>query len=120
MESILKSIKQLLGIDEAETSFDVDIIIHINSAFADLHQMGVGPDEPFSINDDDITWDAFTEENAIFNSVKTYVYLKVKLIFDPPANSSVLSAMERQARELEWRLTVSASNKAMEENEEDE
>lgn len=120
MESILNSIKQLLGINEEETSFDTDIIIHINSVFTNLHQMGVGPEEPFVIENGTATWSEFTDDNAIFNNVKTYMYLKVRLVFDPPASSSVLSAMERQKDELEWRLTVSASNKAMEENEEDE
>lgn len=121
MESILNSIKQMIGgIDETETAFDMDIMIHINSVFSDLNQMGVGPKETFSIVDDSTTWSEFTDDDALFNSVKTYVYLRVKLIFDPPASASVLSAMERQVDKLEWRLNVSASNKAMEGNENDD
>lgn len=117
MESILNSVKQLLGIDESENHFDLDIIIHINSVFSILNQMGVGPKETYSIIDDTSNWSEFTDDAAIFNNVKTYMYLKVRLAFDPPTNSNVLSSMERQISELEWRLTVSASNKAMEENE---
>lgn len=117
MESILDSIKRLLGISEEETHFDLDIIIHINSIFANLNEMGVGPAETFNIDDNSTIWNEFTEDDKLFNNVKTYMYLKVKIIFDPPTNSSVLSAMERQISELEWRLTVSASNKAMEETE---
>lgn len=121
MESILNSIKQLLGIDETETHFDMDIMIHINSVFSNLNQMGVGPETTFYIEDDITTWSDFTgEDAALFNNVKTYMYLKVRLIFDPPASASVLSAMERQINELEWRLNVSASNKAMEGNENDD
>ena len=117
MESILNSIKQLLGIDESETHFDLDIIININSVFSILNQMGVGPTETFSIIDDSSNWSEFIDDDARFNDVKTYMYLKVRLAFDPPTNSNVLNAMERQINELEWRLTVCSSNKAMEENE---
>lgn len=120
MESILNSIKQLLGIDETETHFDMDIMIHINSVFSNLNQMGVGPETTFYIDDDSTIWSEFTDDDALFNNVKTYMYLKVRLIFDPPASASVLSAMERQINELEWRLNVSASNKAMEGNENDD
>ena len=117
MESILNSVKQLLGINEEDTHFDLDIIIHINSIFATLNQMGVGPETTFSITDESTIWSEFTDEDVDFSNVKTYMFLKVKLIFDPPASSSVLSAIERQISELEWRLTVRASDKAMEEAE---
>ena len=117
-DSILNSIKQMIGgISEEDTAFDIDLIIHINSVFSDLHQLGVGPAEPFFIGDVQDTWSEFTDDNALFNNVKTYMYLRVKLIFDPPSSSFVLAAMERQVKELEWRLNVSASNKAMEETE---
>lgn len=119
MESILTSIKQLLGVGETETHFDTDIIIHINSVFSTLHQLGVGPEKTFSIVDDKAIWDDFVEDDD-YNEMKTYVYLKVKLIFDPPSNSNILASMERMKDELEWRLTVQASNKSMEENEDDE
>lgn len=115
MESILNSIKQLLSIDESETSFDTDIMFHINTTFANLNQMGVGPETTFSIVDSTSVWSDFTEGNPDYNNVKSYVYLKVKLIFDPPSSSSVMEAFKRQADELEWRLHVSASNKTTEE-----
>lgn len=119
MESILQSIKKLLGVHKDDTHFDMDIIIHINSAFATLNQLGVGPAQTFLIEDEKPTWSDFTEDNDQFNNVKSYVYLSVKLIFDPPTSSFVLSAMERQLKELEWRLNVSASNKSTEENEDE-
>ena len=119
MESILNSVKQLLGIDESETHFDLDILIHINSIFASLNQMGVGPEETFVIDDASTVWSEFTEDDALFNNVKTYMYLKVRMIFDPPTSSSVMDAFKRQIDELEWRLHVSASNKKMEEDDDE-
>lgn len=115
MESILKSIKKLLGISDEETHFDSDLIMHINSVLTILNQLGVGPSDGLSIVDDTSVWDDFINDDVDFNAVKTYIYLKVKLVFDPPLNSSVLSAMERQISELEWRLNVNASNKSTEE-----
>lgn len=120
MESILKSIKKLLGISEEETHFDTDIIMHINSVFSILGQMGVGPAKSFHIEGDTETWDNFIEDDADFNDVKTYVYLKVRMLFDPPVNSSVLSSMERMISEYEWRLHVAAMDKKMEGKNEDE
>ena len=117
MESILDSIKQMLGINEEDTSFDTDIIIHINSVFSALKQMGVGPEEKFRIIDNKPVWSDFTEENDDYDEVKTYVYLRVKKVFDPPTNSSLMSAMNEEIKELEWRLSVTASNKKMEEGE---
>lgn len=119
MESILDSVKSHIGIATEETHFDFDIIIHINSVFSILHQMGVGPEKTFTITDNKAIWDDFTDDDN-FNEVKTYMYLKVKMIFDPPSSTSVMEAYKRQIDELEWRLSVSASNKAMEETEEDE
>lgn len=115
MESILMSIKKLLGISDDESYFDSDIIMHINSVFVTLNQLGVGPNKSFNIIDDNATWYDFTEDDTDLNNVKTYIYLKVRLLFDPPSNSSVLSAMERQISELEWRLNVGADLKSMEE-----
>lgn len=120
MESILISIKQLLGISENDTIFDTDVIIHINSVFSTLKQMGVGPIEKFRIVDDKPIWSDFTGEDYDYDEVKTYVYLKVRLIFDPPTNSNVINAMKEDIKELEWRLSVTASNKKMEEDEEEE
>lgn len=120
MESILKSIKKLLGISDEETNFDSDIIMHINSVFAILNQMGVGPSKCFEIVDDTAVWNDFIEDDASYNNIKTYIYMKVRLMFDPPMSSSVLSAMERQISELEWRLNVNASTELTEEgNDED-
>lgn len=106
MDSILTSIKKLLGIDKDYDHFDTDIIIHINSAFLDLAQIGVGPEEGFSIEDDTDTWDDFIPNNPKLEAVKTLMYLKVKLIFDPPLSSAVIEAMNRQIDRLEWRLSV--------------
>lgn len=108
MESILTSVKKLLGIDDEYTHFDVDIIMHINSVFAVLTQLGVGPSEGFSITDSFATWEDFFQETPHMEMVKSYMYMKVRLMFDPPTSSSVLSAMERQIAELEWRLNFTA------------
>lgn len=108
MESILTSVKKLLGIDDEYTHFDVDIIMHINSVFAVLTQLGVGPSEGFSITDQYATWDDFFQDTPPMEMVKSYMYMKVRLMFDPPTSSSVLSAMERQISELEWRLNFTA------------
>ena len=106
MESILTSIKKLLGIAEEYTQFDDDIIIHINSVFLNLTQLGVGPSEGFLIEDDTATWDDFIGDSNQLQAVKSYVYLKVKLLFDPPLSSSVTESMNRMISELESRLNV--------------
>ena len=106
MESILTSIKKLLGIDEEYTQFDNDIIMHINSVFLNLTQLGVGPSEGFQIEDDSDTWEDFIGDSNQLQAVKSYVYLKVKLLFDPPLSSSVIESMNRMIAELEWRLNV--------------
>lgn len=106
MESILTSIKKLLGIAEEYTQFDDDIIMHINSVFLNLTQLGVGPSEGFLIEDDTATWDDFIGDSNRLQAVKSYVYLKVKLLFDPPLSSSVTESMNRMISELEWRLNV--------------
>ena len=107
-ESILTSIKKLLGITEEYTYFDVDIIMHINSVFSILTQLGVGPSNGFSIEDDSSTWDEFITDKSILESVKSYIYMKVRLMFDPPSSSFVLDSMDKMVKELEWRLNVSA------------
>lgn len=106
MESILTSIKKLLGVTADYEHFDPDIIMHINSVFMILQQLGVGPTEGFFIIDEDATWKDFLPEGQSLEAVKTYMYLKVRLVFDPPTSSAVLQAMERQISELEWRLNV--------------
>lgn len=106
MESILTSIKKLLGIEKKYTQFDEDIIMHINSVFLNLTQLGVGPAEGFLIEDDSATWYDFIGDSNQLQAVKTYMYLKVKLLFDPPLSSSVIESMNRMISELEWRLNV--------------
>lgn len=105
-ESILTSIKKLLGIEEDYTIFDTDIIIHINSVFSILHQLGLGPKGGFVISDDTTNWSDYIGDNNNLFMVKTYVYLKVKLVFDPPTSAGAIEAIEREIKELEWRLNV--------------
>ncbi|AVD99427.1 hypothetical protein CTU88_46130 [Streptomyces sp. JV178] len=104
--SILKSTKKILGVGEADTSFDVDIMLHINSVLSVLTQVGIGPDNGYSIEDDTATWGAFIGTDPRLNLVKTYLYLKVRLLFDPPGTSYAIDAMEKQIAEFEWRLNV--------------
>lgn len=106
MESILNSIKKLLGIEEDYEHFDQDIIMHINSVFMILTQLGVGPPEGFGINDDTTNWDEFLLPGQNLEAVKSYVYLRVRLLFDPPSSSSVVESMNRMISEYEWRLNV--------------
>lgn len=108
MESILNSVKKDLGIAEEYTSFDPDIIRDINSVLAILNQLGVGPKEGFSIEDKSALWSDFIQETNRLEFVKSYVYIKVKMIFDPPLSTAVIASMERIASELEWRITVAA------------
>ena len=109
MESILTSVKKMLGIVEEYEHFDADLIMHINSVLSILTQLGVGPSEGFSITDKNDTWDEFLpSDSKNLESVKSYVYMKVKLIFDPPLTSSVIEAMNRSISELEWRISVAA------------
>lgn len=108
MDSILTSIKKLLGIYEEDTSFDVDIIMHINTVFMILRQMGIGPSDGFSITGSYEIWEDYLDDISLIESVKTYVALKVRLIFDPPASSAIIEAMNRTISELEWRLNVQA------------
>ena len=106
-DSILISIKKLLGIEKDDKSFDTDIIIHINSAIMNLSQIGVGSSSGFAISDENDTWSDFTLDANNTEAVKSYVYIKVKLMFDPPSSSAVIDALERQAKELEWRINTS-------------
>lgn len=105
-KSILTSIKKLLGLPEEYDVFDTDIIIHINSAFSTLNQLGVGPPEGFFIEDATEQWGMFLGDETQINSVKTYVYIKVRLLFDPPTTSFAIDSLKKQADELEWRLNV--------------
>lgn len=108
MESILASVKKQIGIAPEQTDFDPDIIMHINSVLtSNVRQLGVGPEEGFVITGDFETWKDFLSDNIILESVKTYVGIKVKLIFDPPLSQAHITALETQAKELEWRISIS-------------
>lgn len=109
-KSILTSIKKLLGIAEACTDFDADIIMHINTVFLILNELGVGPDKIFCIEDSKDTWSKFLEDDTNLEAIKTYIYLKVKLIFDPPLSAAVKEAIQNSINELEWRLNVHAES----------
>ena len=110
MDSILTSVKKLLGISEEYTHFDADLVMHINSVFMVLNQLGVGPSSGFSITGKEETWGNYLPADANLDLVKSYVYQKVKLLFDPPQSSSVLDAMKRMIDEFEWRLQVEAES----------
>lgn len=109
MESILTSIKKLLGITEEYTAFDQDLIMHINSVFAILMQLGVGPKDGFMITDKSETWNQFTTKNAE-SLVKSYIHLKVRMMFDPPTSGIVSESMNNTIKEYEWRLSISNDN----------
>jgi hypothetical protein len=119
MDSILTSIKKMLGIEAEVTQFDTDIIININSVFMVLTQLGVGPTTGFIITDDSETWSDFLGDVITQEAVKTYIYLKVRLIFDPPSSGFVLESTQRLINEFEWRLNSQAESET-EEGEEDE
>ena len=104
--SILNSTKKILGIAAEYKAFDLDIITHINSVFATLQQLGVGPVEGFMIEDEYPEWDTFLGGNVPLNQVKTYMYMRTKLVFDPPPNSFGISSMNDQIKEMEWRMMV--------------
>lgn len=110
-DSILKSTKKLLGLSPDYTAFDLDVITHINTVFSALTQMGVGPYGGFMIEDDTSTWSEFMVDGLLvedvgLNSVRSYMAMKVRLLFDPPATSFAIKAIEDQLREMEWRLNV--------------
>lgn len=105
--SILNNTKKLCGLPVEDTSFDLDILLHINSAFSTLNDLGIGPSDGFEIVGDDTTWADFLGINAKrYSSVKSYIYLKVRMLWDPPATSFLLQAQEKMVTEFEWRLNV--------------
>ena len=106
--SILATIKKMLGLDVSYTAFDTDITIHINSALMVLMQLGVGPSSGFSIQGTTTTWEDFLGGYEDLDGVKTFVYLKVRILFDPPQSSFVLTAYQKEIESLEWRLNVQA------------
>lgn len=105
-DSILDTTKKILGLDATYTAFDLDIITHINSVFFTLQQLGVGPDKGYLILDNTPVWSEYMDDDTDLNAVKSYMYMRVRLLFDPPATSFAIEAMVKQATELEWRLNV--------------
>lgn len=106
MESILNSTKKALGLAADYQPFDPELIIHINSVFSTLQQLGVGPDDGFEISDSSARWGDYLGDDKNLSQVKTYLYLRVKLLFDPPGTSYLLESINKQVQELEWRLNV--------------
>ena len=109
--SILNDTKKVLGLEADYTAFDLDIMIHINSVFATLQQLGIGPIEGFEITGENETWDSFLNGDKRLNPVKTYLYLRVRRLFDPPTTGYHMTAVDEQIKELEWRLNVYRENR---------
>lgn len=107
-ESILETIKKLIGVPQDYGVFDLDLIVAINSSFMILNQLGVGPEKPFSIKSSKETWADFFGDEEIFALAKSYIYLRAKLLFDPPGSGVLHEAVERQISEFEWRMHVQA------------
>lgn len=103
-DSILNTTKKALSVAPGDASFDDVIVMHINSVFSTLNQLGVGPDDGFSISDDTALWSSYLEGDERLNNVKSYMYLRVRLLFDPPATSFTTTAFEKQIEQLEWRI----------------
>ena len=106
--SILMSVKNLLNVEYDDPAFDTQIGMAINGVFMTLHQIGIGPDEGFAITEANTTWSDFSNDTTLIETVKMYVFMKVRMIFDPPASSIVADAFNSQINELEWRLNVQA------------
>lgn len=111
MESILTSVKKLIGYPEEYEQFDPDIIIHINSVFTILNQLGVGPVDGFVIKDKSTNWSDYIGDDKLLESVKTYMYMKTRLVFDPPSSSFVAESIKEMIKEFEWRLNATAESK---------
>lgn len=111
-QSILDSVKKMCGIDPSQTVFDLDIVTHINSVFSDLEQLGIGPVDGFMIEDNVPTWDAFLGDDPRLSSVKSYVYFRVRLMFDPPQTSYLIESFDKQIEKMEWRLHVTREGDA--------
>ena len=109
-DSILKGVKKLLGLADDYTAFDFDVIIHVNSALGTLHQLGIGPTDGFMIEDDTATWTDFLDADPRLSAVKSYVYLKTRILFDPPTTGYLVDAVNQAIKEAEWRLNVVREN----------
>lgn len=110
MDSILTSIKKMLGISEDCDNFDIDIITHINTEFAILNQLGAGFQKKFFIKDKSAVWNDFIPDEKLNEMIKTYMFLKVKMVFDPPLSSAVIASMTNMIEELEWRIKTEAES----------
>jgi len=110
-DNILTSTKKVLGIAEDYEAFDIDILMHINSVFATLNSLGIGPHDGYMV-DEESTWSHFLNDDHRLNSVKTFVYLRVRLVFDPPGTSYLIESLRKQAEELAWRLNVAREGTA--------
>lgn len=119
MESILTSIKLLLGITEDYEHFDNQIVTHINSVLMVLTQLGVGPPEGFIVKDKSDTWNEFIPDGKNLELIKSYVHLKVKLLFDPPSSSVVMESMNRMISEFEWRINAAVESSTQEVSEDE-
>lgn len=109
-ESVLNSVKKLLNIHPSETAFDLDVIVHVNSTFMTINQLGAGSAKPFTIDSAAQKWNDFLTDRDDLALIKSYVYLKVRLLFDPPSNASLYSAIEKQLGEYEWRINHQAES----------
>lgn len=116
MDSILTSIKKMLGITEEYEHFDPEIIMHINTVFSVLTQLGVGPSGGFFITDKTEVWSDYVKSDSRLEMLKSYMYLKVRLLFDPPLSTASIEAINRQIDELEWRINVTVDPDKKEEN----
>lgn len=113
-QSILDSVKKVLGLSSDYDVFDEEILIHINSSLATLNQLGVGPEGGYTVTDRNATWGDILEDDKNYNNVKTYVSLDVKLAFDPPQNSNITNSIKERLTELTWRINVHRENKTWE------
>lgn len=109
--SILNTIKRALGLEPDYDTYDLEVITHINSVFSTLQQLGVGTDEAYEIESADNKWEEFLENDKNLNAVKSYIFMRVKLIFDPPGNSFAVESLQKQVDQLEWRLNVYSEGK---------
>jgi len=112
MDSILLTIKHMLGIEAEYNHFDQDVMFNINTVLMTSNQIGIGPAAGFLITGEAETWVDLLGERIDLEAIKSYIYLKVRLLFDPPSSSFVLDAMQRQATEIEWRLWIQVENTA--------
>lgn len=106
--SILQDVKQMVGQEFDDDTYDTDITIHINAVFFTLNQLGLGPENGFSITNEDQVWSSYTDNPKRLDAVKSYIYLRVRLLFDPPTNSFLVTSLQKQVDQIEWRLMVDA------------